>query len=453
MMAFTFTVTPKEPELIVPAQPTPHEIKAVSDLDDQESLRCHYPMIMFYKSKPSMEGLNPVKIIREALAETLVYYYPYAGRLIEWPDNKFMVDCTAEGVVFVEADASVGIDQLGDTVQPSCPYPELLVSDVPGSDGMIGCPLMLVQVTRFKCGGFVLAIRFNHVISDALGSLQFVTTMSEMAKGAPTPSILPVWKRELLTARNPPHVTHAHPEYEVEGKSIIPSSLNDKNLVRRTFSFGPKEIKAIRENLPAEVCSASRFDLITACLWRSHTRAIQFDPDDDVRIMCMVNVGGKNCLDLPSGYYGNAIICPAKVSKAKILCESPLSYAIKLVKEARRQATPDYSRSTIDFIATKERPKLTSPWNFLVSDTSKVGFDEVDFGWGNPIYGGTMYGGTLHYIVYARYRNQKGEDVMVVPMTLPGAVMERFEDELRILLCDLMKNSSSLSPIMVPSKL
>ncbi|KAL0393802.1 UNVERIFIED_CONTAM: Methanol O-anthraniloyltransferase [Sesamum latifolium] len=311
-------------------------------------------MIMFYKSKPSMEGLNPAKIIREALARTLVYYYPYAGRLIEGPDNKFMVDCTAEGVVFVEADASVGIDQLGDTVQPPCPYPELLMSDVPGSDGMLGCPLMLVQVTRFKCGGFVLAIRFNHVISDALGSLQFVTAMSEMAKGAPTPSILPVWKRELLTARHPLHVTHTHPEYEVEGKSIIPSSLNDKNLVRRTFSFGPKEIKAIRKNLPAEVHSASRFDLITACLWRSHTRAIQFDPDDDVRIMCMVNVRSKNCLDLPSGYYGNAIICPAKVSKAKILCESPLSYAIKLVKEARRQATSDYSRSTIDFIATKK---------------------------------------------------------------------------------------------------
>ncbi|KAL0330057.1 UNVERIFIED_CONTAM: Methanol O-anthraniloyltransferase [Sesamum radiatum] len=419
MMAFTFTVTPKEPELIVPAQPTPHEIKAVSDLDDQESLRCHYPMIMFYKSKPSMEGLNPVKIIREALAETLVYYYPYAGRLIEWPDNKFMVDCTAEGVVFVEADASVGIDQLGDTVQPPCPYPELLVSDVPGSDGMIGCPLMLVQVTRFKCGGFVLAIRFNHVISDALGSLQFVTTMSEMAKGAPTPSILPVWKRELLTARNPPHVTHAHPEYEVEGKSIIPSSLNDKNLrVCGDHTQGPYNLTLMM--------------MCESCAWL---------------------MGGKNCLDLPSGYYGNAIICPAKVSKAKILCESPLSYAIKLVKEARRQATPDYSRSTIDFIATKERPKLTSPWNFLVSDTSKVGFDEVDFGWGNPIYGGTMYGGTLHYMVYARYRNQKGEDVMVVPMTLPGAVMERFEDELRILLCDLMKNSSSLSPIMVPSKL
>ncbi|XP_011082158.1 methanol O-anthraniloyltransferase-like [Sesamum indicum] len=453
MMAFTFMVTPKEPELIVPAQPTPHEIKALSTLDDQETLRCHYPMIMFYKSKPSMEGLNPVKIIREALAKTLVYYYPYAGRLIEGPDNKFMVDCTAEGVVFVEADASVSIVQLGDTVQPPCRYPELLVSDVPGSDGMLGCPLMLVQVTRFKCGGFVLAIRFNHVISDALGSLQFVTTMSEMAKGAPTPSILPVWKRELLTARHPLHVTHTHPEYEEEGKSIIPSSLNDKNLVRRSFSFGPKEIKAIRKNLPAELHSTSRFDLITACLWRSHTRAIQFDPDDDVRIMCMVNVRGKNCLDLPSGYYGNAIICPAKVSKAKILCESPLSYAIKLVKEARRQATPEYSRSTIDFIATKERPKLTSPWNFIVSDTSKVGFDEVDFGWGNPIYGGTMYGGTFHYIVYAHQRNQKGEDVMVVPMTLPVAVMERFEDELRILLCDLMKNSSSLSPIMVPSKL
>ena len=36
-----------------------------------------------------------------------MYYYPMAGRLREiLPTNKLVVDCTGEGVVFVEALAS-----------------------------------------------------------------------------------------------------------------------------------------------------------------------------------------------------------------------------------------------------------------------------------------------------------------------------------------------------------
>ncbi|KAK6158580.1 hypothetical protein DH2020_005894 [Rehmannia glutinosa] len=452
-MALSFQVIHKKPELVSPAKPTTHEIKAISDIDDQESLRSHYPMIMFYKNNPSMKGKDPVNVIREALAKALVYYYPYTGRLVEEPDKKLKVDCTAKGVGFLEADAQVTLEQLGDTIQPPCPYSEFLLA---GDEGMLDCPLMFIQVTRLMCGGFVLAIRFNHVMSDALGSLQFVTALSEIAKGASTPSILPVWQRDLLTARDPPRVTQAHPEYEIyrDHKSIIPSTIDNKNLVRRSFSFGPEEIKAIRKNLSPETRSCSNFDLISACLWRSRTRALQFNPDDDMRITCVVNGRGKNFLDLPVGYYGNAILCPAKVSKAKILCESPLGYAVKLVKEARTQATEEYARSTIDFIATKGRPEITHPGNLIVSDASKVGFDNVDFGWGKPIYGGTMYGVTYHNSsVYARYRNLKGQSVMVVPVCLPAEVMEKFESELRRSIWEPVESSNTSHPIMFLSKL
>ena len=73
-----------EPELVVPAKLTPHEFKQLSDVDDRE--RHHVPVIMFYRYDQSLEGKDPVKVIREAIARTLVFYYPYAGRLREGPD-------------------------------------------------------------------------------------------------------------------------------------------------------------------------------------------------------------------------------------------------------------------------------------------------------------------------------------------------------------------------------
>nr|POE91425.1 methanol o-anthraniloyltransferase [Quercus suber] len=136
-----------EPELIVPAAPTPYELKQLSDIDDQEGLRFHLPFIMFYSNNPLMVQKDPVKVIKAALAKALVYYYPFVGRLREEHNRKVLVvDCTGDGILFVEANADITLEQLGDTIQPPCPYIEELLRDVPGSNGILGCPLLLIQV-------------------------------------------------------------------------------------------------------------------------------------------------------------------------------------------------------------------------------------------------------------------------------------------------------------------
>ncbi|CAI9784694.1 unnamed protein product [Fraxinus pennsylvanica] len=89
---FAFSVKRCKPELVVPAKPTPREIKKLSDIDDQEGLRFQVPVVFFYKSNPSMKGINPVEVIREGLAKTLVYYYPFAGRIMEGENRKLMIE-------------------------------------------------------------------------------------------------------------------------------------------------------------------------------------------------------------------------------------------------------------------------------------------------------------------------------------------------------------------------
>ncbi|KAL3565160.1 hypothetical protein D5086_033206 [Populus alba] len=152
--SLVFKVHRREPELIKPSKPTPHEFKLLSDIDDQEGLRFHIPVMQFYRNNPSMQGKDPVKIIREALAKTLVFYYPFAGRLREGPDRKLMVECTGEGILFIEADADVTLEQFGDALQPPFPCLEELLFDVPGSGGVLNCPLLLIQVIDFLAMSF-----------------------------------------------------------------------------------------------------------------------------------------------------------------------------------------------------------------------------------------------------------------------------------------------------------
>lgn len=141
-----FRVKRCEPELVVPENPTPPGIKKLSNIDDQEGFRFNFPVMFFYKSSPSMRGQDPVGVIRGGVAKALVYYFPLAGRIVEGAERRLMVNCSGEGVLFVEADANVMIEQLGDSVLPPCPLKEELLHDVPGSEGIIGCPLLLIQV-------------------------------------------------------------------------------------------------------------------------------------------------------------------------------------------------------------------------------------------------------------------------------------------------------------------
>ncbi|GER27265.1 HXXXD-type acyl-transferase family protein [Striga asiatica] len=140
-----FKVTRKNPELLRPAKPTPHEFKSLSDIDDQMGLRFHTPFMQIYGKSPSMEGKDPVRIIRAAVSRALVYYYPLAGRVREFTGRKLVVECTGEGVLFIEADADVSLAEFGVSPQPPFPCFEELLYDVPGSGGITNSPLLIIQ--------------------------------------------------------------------------------------------------------------------------------------------------------------------------------------------------------------------------------------------------------------------------------------------------------------------
>lgn len=159
--SLVFTVKRQEPVLVGPAKPTPHEFKCLSDIDDQEGLRFLIPVIQFYRKDPSMGGKDPVKVIREALGKALVFYHPFAGRLKEEIGRKLVVECNGEGVLFIEADADVSLEDFGDGLQPPFPCLEELVFDVQGSGGVLHSPLLLIQVIFYSLNLLIKKLFFT----------------------------------------------------------------------------------------------------------------------------------------------------------------------------------------------------------------------------------------------------------------------------------------------------
>ncbi|KAK4729233.1 hypothetical protein R3W88_022221 [Solanum pinnatisectum] len=432
------SITHHKPKLVVPSIITPHEIKHLSEIDDQGSTRFHVSLLMFYKYNSIMEDKDPAKIIKDGLSKTLVFYYPLAGRLIEGPNKKLMVNCNGEGVLFIEADANVELDKLGDSIKPPCPYLDLLLHNVPGSDGIIGCPLLLIQVTRFSCGGFTVGFRANHTMVDAYGIKIFLNALSELIQGASTPSILPVWQRDLLSARSSPCITCTHNEFDEQIESKIAwESIEDK-LIQQSFFFGNTEMEVIKNQLPSNY-GCTKFELLVAFLWKCRTIALDLHPDEIVHLTYLINIRGKSLeFEVPPGYYGNAFITPAAISKAGLLCSNPLTYAVELIKKLKDHMNEEYIKSLTDLIVIKGRPELTKSWNFIVSDNRYVGFDEFDFGWGKPIFGGVSKAEScISFIVPVK--NDKGEKGILIAINLPPLAMKKFQEVVYNMTLENMK--------------
>ncbi|GLJ15154.1 hypothetical protein SUGI_0247880 [Cryptomeria japonica] len=425
MAGLKFKVTRQEAVLVPPCLPTPKDHLYLSNLDDQAGARFHIPLAHFYPHSFLKEDQDPAKVIREALAKVLVHYYPLAGRLREAAAGKLKVECTGEGVLFVEADADVTLAEFGD-LHPPFPCWNELLHDILTPQTVINSPLLLFQVTRLKCKGFVFALLLNHIMADGIGVAQFLTALGEIAMGASGLSIPPIWKRETLKPRSQPSIRLPLYEYEqVPGKIMSVDELS-----HASYFFGPKEIESLKREAGIKT---STFEALSGFMWRLRTRVLNMAAEQEVRFMFPTDIRTIVNPSLPRGYYGNAFILACVKTTAGMLVSSPLSYAVELIIRARTSINNEYVRSTIDMMEVRGHPHFTAVASWLISDLTKIRLRDVDFGWGKAVYGGTAMGGVgaipgiITFLV--PYQNSHGVEGKLIHVCLPSHVMQKFQLE------------------------
>ncbi|CAL9204687.1 unnamed protein product [Musa hybrid cultivar] len=367
-----FSVTKLTEGLVAPAGPTPAGTLPLSVMDKTPGSVGLVDSIHVFR-----HGRQPAKIIREALSRALVFYYPVAGRFAMTDQDELEVACTADGVYFIDASASCSLEDVNYLQLPlSVPKESILPYPNPDAGQTEGIVILLMQVTEFTCGGFTVGIRSSHAIFDGIGAGQFFQAIADIARGCTEPLVKPIWCRDAIPSPpklqrgpSPPLLTFKFVDTILDISSDHINRIKDE-FIKKTGTF------------------CSTFDVLTAKVWQSRTRAIQLEEHSTVRIGFAANARHllyKSLLK-EEGYYGNCAYPMTITAPRQKVADGSLLEVISLIKDAKQSLPIRFSKWMMG--DPQEDPfKEPIDYGFLsISDWSRVGFSEVDYGWGTPIH-------------------------------------------------------------------
>ncbi|XP_020200790.1 acyl transferase 4-like [Aegilops tauschii subsp. strangulata] len=234
-----------------------------------------------------------------------------------------------------------------------------------------------MQLSLNLCGGFAVRISFSQAVFDGQGAAQFLTAVGEGARGLQVPSVTPVWDRDAIP--DPP--------------SRPPPQLTEFRLVTQVADISAESIARIKDEFKqaaatsrGEVCST--FDAVMAIVFKCRALALASALPDDAAVRIAFAAGTRHLLRgvLPAvdGYYGNCAYLACVTMAGKAVRKASLAEGVGAVRKAK-EAVPAQFAGWMRGVDHYDVPLDYS--TVTVSDWSdRVGFHEVDHGFGAPGY-------------------------------------------------------------------
>ncbi|KAL5215095.1 hypothetical protein ABZP36_004247 [Zizania latifolia] len=373
-MSFVYVVTKSSPPVLVgPSGPTSAVTIRPTSTDMSR-------LGMSFTSFHVLEGRvhELAETIRRPLSRALVHYYPFAGRVSGGNGKDAVFSCTGEGVVFVAATTNCTLEDVRFLEAPLLiPLGDLAVGY--GGQCRVSDPLLMMQVvTEFACGGFVVGVTWHHGLADGFGLAQFLCAVGELARGLPSPSVVPVRYDESLpdipqlfnllrqsaAGNNPEHVDFAYCDVTIPWSFV--------NRVKAEFSSRVADRR----------CSV--FEVVTAAIWQSRTRAIDGHRGGSLAPLVFAanmrkHVGAKD------GYYGNCITSQLVAATGDAVADGDIVDVVKLIKDAKERIPELLANRQLAAVVDDGLIEALCGYSALyVSSWAGIGFDGVDFGGGRP---------------------------------------------------------------------
>ncbi|XP_008790160.2 hydroxycinnamoyltransferase isoform X2 [Phoenix dactylifera] len=426
-------ITERRSTLVGPAEPTPRRRLWNSSLDLVVP-RFHTPSVYFYRPDGSPDFFDAERL-RAALAKALVPFYPMAGRLGRDEDGRIEIDCNGEGVLFVEAVADGMVDDFGDFA----PTMELkrLIPKVEYTDDISAFPLLVLQVTYFKCGGVSLGVGMQHHAADGTSGLHFINSWSDVASGLGI-SAPPFIDRTLLRARDPPTPSFPHVEYQpppsMKAAATSPPSLSavksgDPVTAVNLFKFTRAQLDLLKAKTP-KGSSYSTYALFSAHVWRCASLARELPPDQLTKLYIATDGRQRLRPPLPAGYFGNVIFTATPVAAAAEVVS--FEGAAGRIQASLARMDDQYLRSAVDYLEIQPdlRALVRGAHTFRCPNIGltswvRLPIHDADFGWGRPVFmgpGGIAYEGLAFVLP-----SPDGDGSLSLAISLQAEHMLRFQ--------------------------
>ncbi|KAG6640771.1 hypothetical protein CIPAW_09G026500 [Carya illinoinensis] len=368
---------------------------------DQFVPTLYSPLIIFYPNNHThSKSSQSLSIqLKESLSETLNHFYPFSGRT---KDN-FFIDSFDEGVPFNEA-------------RVRCHMLEFLQhSEIESLNQFLPClpfhkepnpeeaAQLAIQVSIFDCGGMAIGMCASHKIADG-STLRPLFLHWAAATGGPVKKVL---YPDFSEASSPTHFPPQH---------VLPQSLVslvesicfiESKYKTRRFVFDGSAVATLREKARSErVDDPTRVESLTSFISKhamAASRVISGSPKPTI-INQAVNIRRLTKPRLPDNSAGNIFL---ETSVALDRHDSAMVMGIQLsglaasLREAVQKVNSDYV-STLqgdqgfevycEFIQKRMTEKLGQKYPDVYTFSSWLGLDinNLDFGWGKPIWSGIM---------------------------------------------------------------
>lgn len=148
-----------------------------------------------------------------------------------------------------------------------------------------------------------------------------------------------------------------------------------------------KQLKSSFEQVTGKTCSA--FEIVAAKFWSSRTRAIDLDPNTQLKLVFFANC--RNLLNppLPKGFYGNCFFPVTITASCEFLRDATIIEVVKVIQEAKGELPLEFGKYLKGECVSGGEDPFAPPLTYttlFISEWGRLGFNHVDYRWGPPVH-------------------------------------------------------------------
>lgn len=161
---------------------------AVHELSNMDlAMKLHYIKTVCFYRKEAFEGFD-IFALKDPMFVWLNVYCSIPGRVRRSDSGRPFIKCNDSGVRIIEANCNLTIDEWLDMKDYSL-NKHLFSNRILGPE-LIFSPTVLVQLTKFKCGGMAVGLSWAHVLGDPQTAFKsFNMWPQALAGAAPTQTV------------------------------------------------------------------------------------------------------------------------------------------------------------------------------------------------------------------------------------------------------------------------